>query len=157
MDTSRTRCRVAGTAEAEEVAELLDRFQREFDEPTPGAGRLVERVRTHVATELSVFVLAGPEHVGVAQLRFRDHLFTARPVCLLEEFYVVPEQRGRGHGSEVLDAAMRVARQRGAATMELGTAFSDSAARAVYEKFGFTNLEREGRPETRMLYYEREL
>ena len=34
---------------------------------------------------------------------------------------------------------------------------SDSAARSLYESLGFTNLEKEGKPETQMLYYEREL
>ena len=41
--------------------------------------------------------------------------------------------------------------------MELGTAASDVAALGLYESLGFTNLEKEGRPETQMLYYEREL
>ncbi|SFE33810.1 Acetyltransferase (GNAT) family protein [Actinopolyspora alba] len=154
---SETGCRLGGSAEADEIAGLLDRFQLEFDEFTPGAGPLAERIRAHVASEISVFVLAEPRHVGVAQLRFRDHLFTAKPVCLLEEFYVVPEYRGRGYGAAVLGGAIHLARQRGAATMELGTAQNDTAARNLYEKYGFTNLEREGRPETRLLYYEREL
>jgi hypothetical protein len=30
-------------------------------------------------------------------------------------------------------------------------------ARGLYESLGFTNLERQGRPETQMLYYERQL
>ncbi|SDK76598.1 Acetyltransferase (GNAT) family protein [Actinopolyspora mzabensis] len=157
MIPSETGCRPGGEAEADEIAGLLDRFQREFDEYTPGAGPLAERVRAHVASEASVFVLAGPRHVGVAQLRFRDHLFTADPVCLLEEFYVVPEYRGRGYGTAVLSGAIHLARRRGAATMELGTAQNDTAARNLYEKYGFTNLERAGHPETRMLYYEREI
>jgi ribosomal protein S18 acetylase RimI-like enzyme len=41
--------------------------------------------------------------------------------------------------------------------MELGTAVDDTAARRLYESLGFSNLEKEGRPETQMLYYEREL
>ncbi|MGJ7906763.1 GNAT family N-acetyltransferase [Actinopolyspora sp. H202] len=149
--------RIGGGADAEEIAGLLDRFQREFGDFTPGAVLLAERVRAHLASEVSVFVLAAPRHVGVAQLRFRDHLFTAKPVCLLEEFYVVPEYRGRGYGAAVLNGAIHFARQRGAATMELGTAQNDTTARKLYEKSGFTNLERAGCPETRMLYYEREL
>jgi len=53
------------------VAALLDRFQAEFDEPTPGAEVLEPRVREHLERDLSVFILAGPKHVGIAQLRFR--------------------------------------------------------------------------------------
>ena len=52
---------------------------------------------------------------------------------------------------------MAVARERGATTMELGTAINDHAARGLYESLGFTNLEKPGDPATSMLYYEREL
>lgn len=149
--------RVAESADSEEVADLLDAFQAEFDEYTPGAEVLAPRVREHIAAGLSMFLLAGPPHVGVAQLRFREYLLTGAPVCYLEELYVVPDRRGQGHGRRLMETAMSVARERGATTMELGTAVSDTAARALYESLGFTNLEKEGRPETQMLYYERRL
>ncbi|GAA4895624.1 GNAT family N-acetyltransferase [Streptomonospora salina] len=149
--------RVATSADAGEVAELLDRFQAEFDEYTPGAAALAPRVRAHVEDGLSVFLVAGPPHVGVAQLRFREYLITGTPVCYLEELYVVPDRRGQGHGRMLMQAAVALARRRGATTMELGTAASDTAARSLYESFGFTNLERADRPETQALYYELDL
>jgi ribosomal protein S18 acetylase RimI-like enzyme len=151
------RTRVAGPTDAEEVAELLDRFQVEFDEQTPGARVLTGRVRDHIGHNLSVFVLAGPPKVGVAQLRFREWLLTGEPICYLEELYVVPDRRGEGHGRALMERAMGVARERGATTIELTTSATDTAARALYERLGFTNLERARDPETQMLYYEREL
>jgi len=149
--------RVAGAAEAAEVAALLDRFQVEFDEPSPGAEALEPRVRGHLERELSVFLLAGPTNVGVAQLRFREYLITGAPMCYLEELYVVPDRRGEGHGRTLMETAFTVARERGATTMELGTATNDHAARGLYESLGFSNLEKEDDPDTAMLYYEREL
>jgi ribosomal protein S18 acetylase RimI-like enzyme len=149
--------RIAERADSEEVAELLDRFQAEFDEYTPGAKVLVPRVREHIAGDLSVFLLAGPPYVGVAQLRFREYLITGAPTCYVEELYVVPDRRGQGHGRMLMETALDVARGRGATTMELGTAADDTAARGLYESLGFSNLEKEGRPDTQMLYYEREL
>jgi ribosomal protein S18 acetylase RimI-like enzyme len=157
MSPSPTRSRVAEGTDAEEVADLLDRFQVEFDEYTPGPAILTPRVRTHIEEGLSVFLLASPPHVGVAQLRFREYLLTGAPICYLEELYVVPDRRRDGHGRMLMQTAMGLARARGATTLELGTALSDTAARALYESLGFTNLEKAGRPETRMLYYEREL
>ena len=56
-----------------------------------------------------------------------------------------------------MHTALELARRRGATTVELGTASRDTAARGLYESLGFTNLEKEGRPETQMLCYEREL
>jgi ribosomal protein S18 acetylase RimI-like enzyme len=157
MASSPERSRIAESADAEEIAELLDRFQSEFDEYTPGAEVLAVRIREHIAGDLSVFLLAGPDHVGVAQLRFREYLLTGTPTCYLEELYVVPDRRGEGHGRMLMESALSLARERGATTMELGTAVTDTAARGLYESLGFTNLEKAGRPETQMLYYEREL
>lgn len=149
--------RVGTSADADEIADLLDRFQVEFDEYTPGATTLVPRIREHIANGLSVFVLTGPSHGGLVQLRFREYLFTGAPVCYLEELYVVPHHRGQGHGRRLMETALDIARESGATTMELGTAASDTAARGLYESLGFTNLEKADDPETQMLYYELEL
>jgi ribosomal protein S18 acetylase RimI-like enzyme len=157
LAASAEQVRVAQVEDAAETARLLDRFQKEFDEYTPGAVALEPRVREHIERDLSVFLLAGPPDVGVAQLRFREYLLTGAPMCYLEELYVVPDRRSEGHGRALMEAAMDVARERGATTMELGTATSDRAARGLYESLGFTNLEKQGDPETAMLYYEREL
>jgi GNAT superfamily N-acetyltransferase len=157
MSSSVQRSRIAAGEDSEEVAGLLDRFQVEFDEYTPGAEALAPRVREHIAQGLSVFLLAAARGVGVAQLRFHEYLLTGAPVCYLEELYVVPERRGQGYGRMLMETALDVARGRGATTMELGTAVSDRAARGLYESLGFTNLEKDGRPETQMLHYEREL
>lgn len=70
---------------------------------------------------------------------------------------MVPRRRGEGHGRALMEAAMDVGRARGATTIELGTAHSDHVARGLYESLGFSNLEKPDDPETRMLYYEREL
>ena len=86
-----------------------------------------------------------------------DYLIAGEPLCYLEELYVVPDGRGEGHGRMLMETAMDVARERGATTMELGTATSDRAARGLYESLGFSNLEKAGDPDTAMLYYEREL
>ena len=149
--------RIAQAGDAAEVAGLLHRFHTEYDEPSPGAGLLEPRVREHVERGLSVFLLARPRDTGVAQLRFRDYVFTGKPTCYLEELYVVPDRRGEGHGRRLMETAFEVARERGATTMDLGTALDDTAARSLYESLGFTNLEQEGQPSTQMLYYEREL
>ena len=149
--------RIATVSDAEEVAWLLDRFQTHFDEYTPGPEVLAPRVRHHIEDGLSVFLLAAPAYCGMAQLRFREYLITGSPMCYLEELFVVADHRGEGHGRGLMEAAMLEARKRGATTMQLGTALSDTAALGLYESLGFTNLEKPDRPETQMLYYEREL
>jgi ribosomal protein S18 acetylase RimI-like enzyme len=95
---------------------------------------------------------AGPD--GLAVLRFRPGLWSSGLECYLAELYVVPPLRGRGLGRALLEAAMDLARERGADHMDLGTSESDVAARALYERSGFTNRESDG---SIMYVYEREL
>jgi ribosomal protein S18 acetylase RimI-like enzyme len=134
------------------VARLLDAFNRECDDPTPGEGVLAPRVRELMGGDDAEFLLAGDDD-GVALLRFRQSVWTGKLDAYLEELYVVPEKRGRGLGRGLLEACMALARERGAARMDLGTSESDVAAIGLYESAGFTCLEK-GSP---MRFYEREL
>ena len=88
-----------------EVGALLHRFNTEFDDFSPGAEVLSTRVREHIELDHSLFLLAGQREVGVAQLRFRDSLWSG----------------------------------------------------ALSNSLGFSNLEKDGKPETQMLCYERDL
>ena len=74
----------------------------------------------------------------------------------LEEHYDIPDRRGQGIGRALMEAAMETARNEGATHMELGTSETDTAARALYERAGFTNRERKPDGPV-MLFYEREL
>ena len=96
----------------------------------------------------------GPD--GIAVLRFRPAIWSDALECYLAELYVVPDRRGQGLGRALMEAAIELARQKGADHMDLGTSEDDVAARALYESLGFTN--REGRPDGPIsYYYEREL
>lgn len=145
--------REATSEDAGAIGELLDAFNREFDDPTPGAGVLAERVARLLADGELTVLLADPGPAGVAVLRFRPGLWTDGLECHLAELYVVPERRGRGAGRALMDAAIALARDRGADGIELATSEDDVAARALYESLGFTN--RDG--DAAMLFYEREL
>jgi ribosomal protein S18 acetylase RimI-like enzyme len=54
-----------------------------------------------------------------------------------------------------MEAAIEVARGRGADTMDLGTSEDDVAARSLYESLGFVNREGPDGPIT--YFYERDL
>jgi len=131
--------RRAMDADADAVARLLDAFNREFDEPSPGTQVLAERVRTLLAQEQMVALLVGPGPNGVAVLRFRPALWTPGLDCYLEELYVEPQNRGQGLGRALMGAAIERARRAGADEIHLGTSEADVAARALYESLGFSN------------------
>ena len=148
--------RLAEVADAYAAGRLLHDFNTEYDDFTPGPDALAERLRFLLASGEATVLLGGAGPDGLAVLRFRPALWTETLDCYLEELYVVPDRRGRGLGRALMDAAMEVARARGAARMDLGTGHDDVAARALYEKLGFSN--REGKPDGPINYfYEREL
>lgn len=93
---------------------------------------------------------------GIALLRLRPSVWTGKPEAYLQELYVVPGLRSRGIGRALLEATMEAAREAGATGIDLNTGESDTAARALYESAGFTNLESD--PDgPAMLFFEREL
>jgi ribosomal protein S18 acetylase RimI-like enzyme len=148
--------RLAEAGDADAVGALLDRFNREFDEPTPGPAALAARLQRLVAGGDTVILLAGSGPDGISVLRFRAAIWTDGLECYLAELYVVPERRGRGLGRALMEASLARARDRGADYMELGTSETDVVARALYESLGFSN--REGRPDGPLnFFYEREL
>lgn len=163
----RPQVRRAEVADAVSVGRLLDDFNREYDWPSPGAEQLAERVGELLAgPDFAVLLVeaprggdasaAGSAPLGLAVLRFRPSLWSRAHECYLAELYVVPGRRGEGLGRALLGEAIELARAEGADTIELGTSEDDTAARGLYESFGFTNREN-GPDGPVMLFYEREL
>jgi len=148
--------RTGELADAEAIGRLLHDFNSEFDEPTPGADRLAERVGQLLAEAEIAVLLAGTGPDGLAVLRFRPSIWSQALECYLAELYVVPDRRGQGLGRALMEAAIELAREQGADYMDLGTAEDDVAARALYESLGFDN--RGGKRDGPVNYfYEREL
>ena len=148
--------RRADAADAEAIGRLLHDFNAEYEQDTPPAAVVGERVRELMESGDTVVLLAGDGPDGLALMRFRPSIWIEKLECYLGELYVVPEKRGQGIGRALMDAVFEVARQKGAGHIELNTSEDDVAARALYDKLGFTN--REGKPDGPvMYYYEREL
>ena len=61
---------------------------------------------------------------------------------LLDEIYVDASARGRRFASGLLDAVESYAAERGAPSIRLEVEHSNAAARAIYERRGFTRHER---------------
>ncbi len=148
--------RSAEIADAEAIGQLLHDFNTEYDDVTPGPAKLAARVRELLTDGQTAVLLGGTGPDGLAVLRFRPSIWTEALECYLAELYVVPAQRGHGLGRALMEAAIELARRRGADYMDLGTGEDDVAARALYESLGFSN--REGKPDGPLnYYYEREL
>jgi ribosomal protein S18 acetylase RimI-like enzyme len=147
--------RLAHRDDADSIGRLLYAFNREFDEPTPEPSALAQRMRQLLDGGDTLVVLGGDGPDGLAVLRFRAAIWSAGMESYLAELYVAPALRGHGLGRELMETALREARNRGADTMDIGVDEPDLAARRLYESLGFTN--RSGADGPLMYVYEREL
>lgn len=132
---------------------MLHDFNTEFSEPSPGVDVLTRRVAAFIESGAMTYLLGGEGPDGFAQVSFRPSVWADEPVGYLEELYVVPGRRGEGIGRAIMNAVLGLARDRGAAGMEVVTGEDDSAARSLYESVGFVN-EIEGEQNARALFYE---
>jgi GNAT superfamily N-acetyltransferase len=143
----------ATSQDAPLIAGMLHDFNTEFSEPTPGTDVLSRRVLAFIESGAMTYLLGGSGPDGFAQVSFRPSVWADEPVGYLEELYVVPGRRGEGVGREIMNAVLGLARERGAAGMEVVTGEDDTAARSLYESLGFAN-EIEGEENARALFYE---
>jgi ribosomal protein S18 acetylase RimI-like enzyme len=149
--------RIGGPEDAVLVGQMLYEFNAEYDQTEPPAEQMGKLAGPQLSSgEVAVVFGPGDPPDGFAQLRFRLSLYDPGPDACLEELWVRPHARGTGLGRALLEAAMDLARSRGATRIDLNTSVDDEAARALYAKCGFTNHEfTEDGPS--MLYYERDL
>lgn len=148
--------RIADPGDLDAAGLLLHQFNCEYQDPTPGPEALARRLGELVTGGDTLVLVGGEGPDGVAVLRFRKAIWSEGSECYLAELYVVPERRGQGLGTTLMEAALEEARRRGADTMDLGTSETDLPARRLYERLGFTNREHGGDGPV-MYVYERDL
>lgn len=131
--------RVAGPGDAAAVAALLCGFRDWWGYREPGDDAMRAGVERLLADPDTDFLLAGDPSAGVAQLRYRYGVWLAAEDCCLEDLYVREDARGAGLGAALVGAAIERARARGCRRMELDVAAGNAAARALYERMGFSS------------------
>ncbi|WP_261664398.1 GNAT family N-acetyltransferase [Deinococcus sp. Marseille-Q6407] len=149
--------RTATQEDAPAVAALLHEFNTEFGAPVPDLPTLTRRFAELLGRTDVLVLLAGNGAVlsGFAYLTFRPSPYWDGPLAQLEELYVRPELRGRGTGTQLLQRAIALTRERQGQEMHINVDEVDRDARRFYERHGFINVE-PGQDE-RMLCYLQEL
>ena len=128
--------RLATPDDAPAVARLLREFRTRFmGRSEPDDDALLASVERLIEDPDTEYLLAGAD--GVAQLRFRNNLWTGAGDCWLEDLYVRDEARRQGLGAALLEASIERARARGCARIELDTQPGYHDALSLYERFGF--------------------
>jgi GNAT superfamily N-acetyltransferase len=127
--------------EAEVVAALLVDFRDHLGVDWPSDNAFLAGVERLIEDPGTAYLLgardADSPPQGVAQVRFRHGLWWAAPDCLLEDLFVREEARGTGLGRALVEATIRVARERGCRRVELDANDRNDAAQALYRSFGF--------------------
>ncbi|AFR49323.1 MULTISPECIES: GNAT family N-acetyltransferase [Gordonia] len=131
------RARLATTADAATIADLLDEFNREFDEPSPGPVALARRLHELLSGASTFAVVAGAPIVSLGLVTIRTNVWVEGGIALLDEMYTTPAERSRGLGSAVLTAAVAEATRRGAGEFEIEVDEPDVDAHRFYARHGF--------------------
>lgn len=92
-----------------------------------------------LGNDQSVVFLAwqGERAVGFVQLYPAFASLSLAPSWILNDLFVVPETRGSGAGRALMDAALGLARENGAAELFLQTARDNTTAQRLYEGLGW--------------------
>ncbi len=146
--------RWARVADAPVVAQLLHDFNVEYDSHSPGVAVLSARLEELLPAGRTTALLAGDPAVGVALLTSRPNVWYDGPVLLLDELYVVPERRGQGIGTAIIERLVADATAQGVSLIEINVDEEDVDTQRFYERHDFATGD--GQRE-RAFYYEREL
>ena len=130
--------RRAAVDDAPAIAGLLDDFNTEFGEPSPGAEALTARLRVLLAGDRTFALIAGSPPIAVALVTLRPNVWYAGEVALLDELYVVPEHRGQGLGSALIGLLLATAKAISVDLIEINVDEGDVDAQRFYERHGFT-------------------
>ncbi|WP_238419758.1 GNAT family N-acetyltransferase [Gordonia sp. 'Campus'] len=129
--------RLATPDDSARLAELLDAFNREYDEPSPGPAALERRLTELLGRAATFAVVAGNPIVSLGLVTIRTNVWLDGGIALLDEMYTVPAERSRGLGSAVLTAAVEEATRRGAGEFEIEVDEPDVDAHRFYARHGF--------------------
>jgi GNAT superfamily N-acetyltransferase len=144
MPEDSVEIRVAQEGDLEAVVALLVVQLREHHVDTPAAdiARATRHVLDHPERGRLVVAVDDGRPVGVAALSFVWPIEHGDRSTWLEELYVTPAVRGRGIGTRLLRAALRLAAESGAVAVDLEVDADHERVAGLYRREGFRPLPR---------------
>ena len=132
-------------AHQQAILMLLDAYARD---PMGGGQGLEESVKCRLLPLLaqqpgafSVLAFVDGNPAGLVNCFQTLSTFQARPLVNIHDVAVLPEYRGRGLSTAMLQKVEEIARQRGCCKLTLEVLEGNKIARRAYEKFGFCGYE----------------
>jgi GNAT superfamily N-acetyltransferase len=130
--------RIAQIGDAPKVARLIASFRDFYEEEEPRDEVIGKIVRRLIRGGDAEFLLVGEPPCGVAQLRFRQSVWTGTLDCWLEDLFIERDARGGGVGRRLVEACIERARQRDCQRIQLDCNERNTNALALYEAVGFS-------------------
>lgn len=130
--------RPASEQDLSTVAWLFDQYRQFYKQASDPDGA-VQFLQERLTRKESVLLLAleDGEMIGFTQLYPIFSSVSMKKAWLLNDLFVAQNQRGKGVGTKLLDAAKDMARKSGAAWLMLQTGADNTTAQSVYEKNGW--------------------
>lgn len=138
MPNPAVEVRQATVQDLDQLVPLFDgyrKFYRQPSAPERALQFLLDRFE-HNQSILFLALQAG-EPVGFTQLYPSFSSVSMARIFILNDLFVVPEARGSGAGTALLEAAAEYGRRVGAVRLSLNTALSNTTAQSVYERHGW--------------------
>lgn len=95
-----------------------------------------QRVISH-PNSFFFFAVEDGVYKGMCHGDYFDTFWMAGPTCYLSSLYVVPEARGKGYGTALINETKRLARARGCRAIILDSGLPREAAHSFYQGYGF--------------------
>lgn len=136
--TWRVQIEQATVLDLDGLVPLFDSYRQFYRQPSDLAGArlfLLERFRHNQ----SVVFIAFRDHttLGFTQLYPSFSSGAMARILILNDLFVIPEARGCGVGSALLQIAAQYGRRIGALRLVLSTEISNTRAQSLYEKLGW--------------------
>jgi len=129
--------RLAMVRDAGDIAQLLDAFNREYDEPSPGVEFLTRRLYELLSSDLAYVVVAGDPIIAFGLVTLRPDVWADSLIATLDELYTVPEWRDNDYGRRIFGHGISEAKGRGAGGVNIWIEGPDIDAQRFYARHGF--------------------
>ncbi|MGB0385278.1 MAG: GNAT family N-acetyltransferase [Ardenticatenaceae bacterium] len=128
----------AQTQDADEVGVLFDLYRQFYQQPAD-LELAQDYISSRIAHEESIIYVAyeGEEAVGFVQLYPSFCSVQASKILVLYDLYVAAEHRKKGIGEALMNRATALAKESGAARLDLLTGKDNIPGQTLYEKLGY--------------------
>jgi GNAT superfamily N-acetyltransferase len=143
MIEANARVRLAESGDVDALLPLITGY-RVFYRQQPDSSRERAFLQSHLQSGTSTIYIAESNGTIAGFTQLFKTFSTVHLSCayILEDLYVLPEYRGGGIATSLLERACRHAQDAGASGMFLETAFDNHDAQRVYQRCGWTREDR---------------